>query len=146
MQAACRHKNATLEMHACTLQITPQEPSGDSRPSERHREQAVLDRLASRRRQLCQKACSAQQCQCMNMLASNVSCIAPPLTHCQWCRVCHELPLKLSIRAGQPRKLTGLTPKSRHGQRPRQGSPCVVLFELVLCITAPGVGPDKIPR
>ncbi len=43
-----------------------------------------------------------------------------------------------------PAKPTGMTPWSRHGQRPGQGSPGILLFELVLCITLPGVGPGKI--
>ncbi len=37
-----------------------------------------------------------------------------------------------------------MTPWSRHGQRPCQGSPGILLSELVLCITLPGVGPGKI--
>ncbi len=32
---------------------------------------------------------------------------------------------------------------SRHSQRPCQGSPGILLFQLVLCITLPGVGPGK---
>ncbi len=37
----------------------------------------------------------------------------------------------------------GLTFWSRHGQSLRQGSPSILLFELVLCATLPGVGPGK---
>ncbi len=43
-----------------------------------------------------------------------------------------------------PAKPTGMTPWSRHGQRPCRGSPGILLFELVLCIALPGAGPGKI--
>ncbi len=41
-------------------------------------------------------------------------------------------------------KTMGRTPWSRHSQRPCQGSPSILLFELVLCIALPGVDPGKI--
>ncbi len=40
-----------------------------------------------------------------------------------------------------PAKATGMPPCSRQGQRLRQGSPSILLFELVLCMTLPEVGP-----
>ncbi len=42
-----------------------------------------------------------------------------------------------------PAKPTGMAPWSRHGQRSCQGSPGILLFEVVLCITLPGVAPGK---
>ncbi len=38
-------------------------------------------------------------------------------------------------------KPVGKTPWSRYGHRPRQSSPSVLLFELVLCSNLLGVGP-----
>ncbi len=40
-------------------------------------------------------------------------------------------------------KHMGLTPWSWDGQRPRRGSPDILLFEQVLCTTLPGDGPGK---
>ncbi len=39
-----------------------------------------------------------------------------------------------------PAKSTGTTPGSRHGQMPSHGSPSILLFDLEVWITAPGVG------
>ena len=53
--------------------------------------------------------------------------------------------LVVAARAGQPRGTPmGMTPWFRHGQMLPQGSPSILLFELVLGIALPEVGPGKI--